>query len=89
VSPVARRFSELIFQAMESPEAVNRSDLLTAASNLLDALLMAAGGPGVPLARRMCCLALDWCCFDRPEDYARLLRAAELFGMHTVIAERW
>jgi hypothetical protein len=93
-SPVARSFAGLLFAAVESPAAVDRSALLSAANGFLDrALLEAAQGDsgdpeGLAAARRMACLAADWAIWGRPEDYRKLASAVDMFGMRTHIIHR-
>jgi hypothetical protein len=81
---IARRFSRLIFDALESPATVDRNALLTAASSFLDVAV--AGDPnGLALARRMAFQAMEWAVCGCPEDYGKLVRASGAFQMHSHI----
>jgi hypothetical protein len=79
-----RRFSRLIFAAIESPATVDRNDLLEAA----DGFLVAAEGgnpAGLYLARLMANAAAEWCVFGGPDDYIRFVRAVRCFHLYSQI----
>jgi len=84
VSAVARRFSRLLFHALESPATANRGELLKAASDLLDAS-PDEDTVGSRLARGMAFRACDWAVFGTAESYAALHRASACFRMHVAI----
>lgn len=89
ITQTTRRFSRLIFAALESPASVDRNDLLAAASAFLD-IAQERSRQGVPssdptgltLARGMAFRACDWCVFGRLDDYAALTRAFGAFRMY-------
>jgi hypothetical protein len=82
-----RRFSRLIFAAMESPATVDRNRLLEAADAFLNAAV--GGNPaGLYLSRLMANAAADWCVFGGPDDYARLSRAVQCFQLYSQLEGR-
>jgi hypothetical protein len=84
VSGIARRFGRLAIQAVEHPDRVDRNALLAAANAMLD--MRPAGDPeGMSFAVTMALRALDWCVWDTPKEYARLVRAVQAFGMYSFI----
>jgi hypothetical protein len=77
-------FGQLVIQAVENPEIVDRNRLLGTADAFLNAAV--GGDPvGLQLGRALAYSACDFAVFGSPEDYQRLKRAAELFGMYTSI----
>jgi hypothetical protein len=81
---IGRRFSRLIFAALESPATVDRNALLIAADVFLSAAQ--GGDPDVlSLARLMAASAMDFSVFSSPEDHANLTALARAFHMTSVL----
>jgi hypothetical protein len=83
---VGRRFSGLVFAAIESPATVDRNALLEAA----DAFLVAAQGgnpTGLYLGRTMAVCACEWAVWGTAESYVALLRSADMFRAYAAIQE--
>jgi len=83
-SDIGRQFSRLVQAAAEAPSAVDKNELLFAASAFLDAAQ--GGNPGgLELSRGMAFRAMDWVVFERPLDYAKLRRAVDCFRMYSCL----
>jgi hypothetical protein len=76
------RFGQLVIQAVETPDNVDRNALLKAASAYLDAE-PANDTPGPAMGRTLAHRACDWAVFGHSDDYARLRRAVDCFRMHS------
>ncbi|MGO9353501.1 MAG: hypothetical protein ACLP3C_22715 [Mycobacterium sp.] len=80
MSDIGHRFARLVFAAIESPATVDRSDLLLAASRLLD-VGVPDDSPTGSIALTMAHRACDFAVLGTPDDYRQLKRAVECFHM--------
>jgi hypothetical protein len=86
VSKAGRELACQLFAALECPAAADRNALLNAASAFLDACPSDASA-GADLARTLAARAADYAILGGADDYARLVRAAHCFRMHSAIQQ--
>ena len=80
MTDVGHRFARLMFAAIESPATVDRSDLLLAASRLLD-VGVPDDSPTGSIALTMAHRACDWAASGHARTLSKLKRAVEMFHM--------